>query len=64
MNAVKEQPKLHKPLKGVYRVCETNPIYECGWIFVSNELDIDDALDLQAKYEKERPHLTYSIVAL
>lgn len=64
MHEVKQEPKLKKTTKGVYRVCETNPIYECGWIFVTNELSIEEAIEKQEWWEKNSPHLTYSIVAL
>lgn len=56
----KIEPKI--PLKGFFRVCETNPVYECGWIFVSNELNIEDAIVHKERYEKLFPHLTYTIV--
>jgi len=64
MNVAEQQPKLSKPLKGVYRVCEVNTVYECGWIFVSNEVDIDEAIRTQEEFEKRCPHLNYSIVAV
>lgn len=47
---------------GFYRVREVNAIYECGWIFVSNEVNRAEAEKIQEKHEKQNPHLLYHIV--
>lgn len=49
---------------GLFRVCEKNSIYVCGWIFVSNELPIEEAIEKQLWYEKHCPHLSYTIVPI
>lgn len=55
---------------GLFRICETNPAYDVlpggkpgpGWIFVSNELEIEAATERQKECEKRNPKLTYTIV--
>lgn len=60
----KQQSVLKRDINGFYRVAEVNPVYKCEWIFVSNMVEIDEALKIKEEKEKHFPKFQYYIASV